>query len=134
MKHAVLIPQDIAPWNEAARELHEQLNVHAKLAQTTKQAGDNARILFDLSRRIEQLKEPLCTEHRIYIRHGLLDKLSPRGQLQERMFFLFNDVMMWAKAKGSKFTYKGHFMLRECKVRTMEPSLARKYRKHAFVR
>ncbi len=47
---------------------------------------------------------------RKFIREGALIKLSPKGAEQERQFFLFNDILIYARRKRlnhERFAVKG---------------------------
>lgn len=50
----------------------------------------------------------LVSTRRQFIREGMLVKLSPKGKEQERQFFLFDDVLIYARRKRhDKFFVKG---------------------------
>lgn len=59
----------------------------------------------------------LLVPGRLLLRAGGLVKLSPTGDHQERHFFLFNDMVLYAVKKKGKYLYKDHVELFELSVR-----------------
>ena len=50
---------------------------------------------------------------RIFYRQSVLMKVSPHreSQLQQRIVYLFNDVLIYAKEKGSSYLFRGEIPL-----------------------
>lgn len=59
----------------------------------------------------------LCIPGRFLVRAGPLVKLSPSGAKQDRHFFLFTDMILYAKKNKSTYHYKDHIELVELQVR-----------------
>jgi hypothetical protein len=74
-----------------------------------------------LNREIDEAMEgytggSLVVAGRFLIKSGTLIKLSPQGGKQERSFFLFTDMILYAKKLKKTYEYKDHIDLSELTV------------------
>jgi hypothetical protein len=67
----------------------------------------------------------LVTAGRFLIKSGLLIKLSPSGSKQERSFFLFTDMILYAKKGKKTYEYKDHIELAELTVLNADKGFAK---------
>jgi len=71
------------------------------------------------------MKFQVCVTGRRFIKEGRLKKVSETRtgiHIQERHFFLFNDIMLYAEPQGKKYKMKGHFPICDVQVRDMDNS------------
>lgn len=67
----------------------------------------------------------LVVAGRFLIKTGTLVKLSPQGGKQERSFFLFTDMILYAKKSKKTYEYKDHIELSELSVLPADKNVAK---------
>lgn len=90
----------------------EVVKAYGKLAEVVdhlnemKRSSERRIRMVEISQKITGLGEfKLVSPSRYFIRDGKMDKVS-HGKRQPRHFFLFNDVLLYAKANNLKKTYQ----------------------------
>ncbi|KAJ5071056.1 rhogef domain containing protein [Anaeramoeba ignava] len=106
------------------RKTYSKLNEIAKKVDQRKKAAESAKILVDITSKIIGMKRkfPLLepSNPRILIKEGFMNKKSVK-KIQERYFWLFNDVLIYAQAviRNHKYIYKGRLFLAGAFVRDL---------------
>jgi len=75
-----------------------------------KEEEENQAQLRNIAASLEgyTLKERLVTPGRYLKKEGFLLKYNKVMKVQERYFFLFNDLLLYTRAKGKRYIYRGH--------------------------
>ncbi|KAJ5066689.1 faciogenital dysplasia protein [Anaeramoeba ignava] len=106
------------------RKTYSKLNGIATQVDQRKKAAEAAKFLVDITSKIIGIKKkfPLLepSNPRTLIKEGFMNKKSVK-KIQERYFWLFNDVLIYAKAiiRNHKYSYKGRLFLAGAFVRDL---------------
>jgi len=98
--------------------LQKKLNQETATINTNKAQADNMRKMLSLQNQIEGIKVKLLEKAKIFIKEGDLMKIS-KGKYQERRFFLFDSMLIYAaksKIGNEKFAFKKLIELENCLV------------------
>jgi RhoGEF domain/SOS1/NGEF-like PH domain len=104
------------------RSTQDKLQAVTRQINQTKRQFENREKIESIARSLEGLKgQKLQQPGRVFYREGVLQKVNPKGKVQSRHFYLFSDILIWAKkqAVGNKASFKGVLYLdlavvREC--------------------
>ncbi|KAF2350371.1 Dbl (DH) domain [Trinorchestia longiramus] len=111
-------------------DVRETLEVKAKLSRTVTAAQPRLMAAAQYVKLVEVERDLVGLENlvqpgRTFIREGCLQKLSRKGY-QQRMFFLFNDVLLYTNrtgAPGLKFKVHGQLLLWNVMVEETESTM-----------
>jgi hypothetical protein len=102
----------------------EMLNEVTLQINEIKRQAENLSKLHDISHQLSGYPGTIAENGRWFVKEGLLNKINPKGKIQERYFFLFSDVLIWTERGGVKKTsyrYRGHFPMTSALVKEPDP-------------
>eukprot|EP00004_Rigifila_ramosa_P027461 TRINITY_DN897_c0_g1_i1.p1 TRINITY_DN897_c0_g1~~TRINITY_DN897_c0_g1_i1.p1 ORF type:complete len:730 (-),score=163.95 TRINITY_DN897_c0_g1_i1:102-2246(-) len=123
-KYPLLLKEMLRYTSEDDSDFTDLTNAHAKMQRLALEVNErvkklnNQRRLIEIQSSLEGLEGSLLEASRRFITEGTFKKVC-KGAADERHFFLFNDIILYAKPKSSKGTYqwKGTFVINSTLIR-----------------
>eukprot|EP01103_Thecamoeba_quadrilineata_P008750 TRINITY_DN18481_c0_g1_i1.p1 TRINITY_DN18481_c0_g1~~TRINITY_DN18481_c0_g1_i1.p1 ORF type:complete len:534 (-),score=108.77 TRINITY_DN18481_c0_g1_i1:206-1807(-) len=109
LKHTREDNPDLPNLESAAKGLERV----AGLVNESKLKNENQAKIREIAQSLTGIaQEKIIQPSRLFVREATFVKLSPKGKEQERHFFLFNDLILWAKMvdKG-RYHYRGEISI-----------------------
>eukprot|EP00010_Vexillifera_abyssalis_P007522 CAMPEP_0201547508 /NCGR_PEP_ID=MMETSP0173_2-20130828/3984_1 /ASSEMBLY_ACC=CAM_ASM_000268 /TAXON_ID=218659 /ORGANISM="Vexillifera sp., Strain DIVA3 564/2" /LENGTH=307 /DNA_ID=CAMNT_0047956577 /DNA_START=284 /DNA_END=1207 /DNA_ORIENTATION=+ len=103
----------------------------------SRRASEHLHKLSDLVKKVSGLDRSFVKPGRLLLREGMLSKVNPKGKVQNRLFVLTSDTLIWAEKKGlgsNGYNLRGKLPLNSALVNSLPDNETLRHYKFQVVR